>query len=249
MPWPNSRLDAAPPVVGEAEIRRNRVLSSFPEPHFTAWRRWLEPVAMGPGDVIHEAGDRLRYVYFPLNATVSLQNVLANGTGTQIGIVGREGVVGITAFLGGGLLGTRAMVQSAGLGARIDAELAKDEFNHGGPPVDILLRYANALMVQMSQTAVCNRYHSAEQQLCRWLLLSLDRVDGDELQTTQELIATALGVRRETIADAVQKLQRRGAIRHRRGHILVVDRAQIERTSCECYHVVRHRYDELLNPG
>ena len=233
MSWPTSRFDPGQPVLREGEARSNHILSALPEPYWTTWKRWLEPVAMRIGDVLHEAGDRLRYVYFPLNATVSLNNVLANGAGTQIGIVGREGVVGITAFLGGGPLGTRAVVQSPGQGVRLDAALAKDEFGRGGAPMEVLLRYTSALMAQMAQTAVCNRYHTAEQQVCRWLLHSLDRVDGHELQTTQ---------------DAAQKLRQSGAVKHGRGRMLVLDRGILERMTCECYAAVKQRYDEWLRP-
>jgi CRP-like cAMP-binding protein len=229
--------------------RRNRLLAALPEDAWLTWKPWLEPCTMAPGDVLHEPGDRLHYVYFPITSTVSIQNMLASGVGTQVAVVGFEGLVGVGAFLGGGSVNRHPVVQSAGAAVRIDADLARGEFERGGPAADVMLRYANALMTQMAQTAVCNRHHSPEQQLCRWLLLSLDRVEGNELVTTHELIASMLGVRRETVSGAIRKLQRRGFLRYSRGHIVVLDREGLERSVCECYEVVRQEYERLLVPS
>ena len=235
-----------PMALDTADARGNGLLAALPEPTWLAWRPWLEPVAMPLAAVLQEAGDRLRYLYFPITSTVSLQNLLASGAGAQIAVVGREGMVGVAAFLGGGSMHANAVVQTAGVGVRIDAAIAREEFDRGGPVVELVLHFANALMAQMAQTAVCNRHHGPQQQLCRWLLLSLDRVNGNELRTTHELIAAMLGVRRETVTDAAQKLQRMGLIQYRRGHIVVLDRPGLERRVCECYAAVSQEYERLL---
>jgi CRP-like cAMP-binding protein len=185
-------------------------------------------------------------VYFPTTAIVSLLYVLEDGASAEIALVGNEGVVGIALFMGGESTPSRAVVQSAGQGLRLNARTVKQEFELAGPVMHLLLRYTQALLTQMAQTAVCNRHHSLDQQLCRWLLLSLDRLQGTELAMTQELIANMLGVRREGVTEAALSLQKAGLIRYARGHITVIDRAGLERRTCECYEVVKTEYDRLL---
>ena len=198
------------------------------------------------GQVICESGSTLSHVYFPTTAIVSLLHVMANGASAEIAVVGYEGIVGISLFMGGGSTPSRAVVQSAGRGLRLKAEIMKEGFDRSGPVLHLLLRYTQALITQMAQTAVCNRHHSLDQQLCRWLLLSLDRLRGNELLMTQELIANMLGVRREGVTENALKLQQLGLIRYVRGHITVLDRAGLEARSCECYSVVKKEYDRLL---
>jgi CRP-like cAMP-binding protein len=199
------------------------------------------------GEVLYESGVTLSHVYFPTTAIVSLLYVMEDGASAEIAVVGNEGIVGVSLFMGGGSTPSRAVVQSAGLGLRLKARVLKDEFNRAGPVLHLLLRYTQALITQMAQTAVCNRHHSLDQQLCRWLLLSLDRLQGDELVMTQELIANMLGVRREGVTESALKLQTAGLIRYARGHITVVDRAGLELRTCECYAVVKKEYDRLLS--
>ena len=187
----------------------------------------------------------MSHVYFPTSAIVSLLYVMENGASAEIAVVGNEGIVGISLFMGGESTPSRAVVQSAGEGFRLEAQVIKAEFNRA-PVLHLLLRYTQALITQMSQTAVCNRHHSLDQQLCRWLLLSLDRLQGDDLVMTQELIANMLGVRREGVTEAALKLQAAGLIRYARGHICVLDRPGLERRTCECYAVVKKEYDRLL---
>jgi CRP-like cAMP-binding protein len=196
--------------------------------------------------VVYESGATLSHVYFPTTAIVSLLYVLQNGASAEIAVVGNEGVVGVALFMGGKSTPSRAVVQSAGHGLRLSAEFLEKEFNQSGPVLHLLLRYTQALITQMAQTAVCNRHHSLDQQLCRWLLLSLDRLRGDELNMTQELIANMLGVRREGVTEGAVKLQHAGLIRYARGHITVVDRTGLEKRTCECYAVVKREYDRLL---
>ena len=198
------------------------------------------------GQVMYEAGVTLKYVYFPTTAIVSLLGVMENGASAEIAVVGNEGIVGVSLFMGGDSTPSRGVVQSAGKGYRLAAQLMKNEFNKAGPVLHLLLRYTQALITQMSQTAVCNRHHSLDQQLCRWLLLSLDRLQGNELVMTQELIANMLGVRREGVTEGALKLQKAGLIRYVRGHITVLDRKGLERRSCECYAVVNREYVRLL---
>jgi CRP-like cAMP-binding protein len=198
------------------------------------------------GQVLYESGCTMSHVYFPTDAIVSLLYVMADGASAEIAVVGNEGVVGISLFMGGGSTPSRAVVQSAGQGWRLRAAAIRDEFNDSAPVMHLLLRYTQALITQMAQTAVCNRHHVLDQQLCRWLLLSLDRLGGDELRMTQELIANMLGVRREGVTEAALKLQRDGLIRYSRGHITVLDRAGLEARTCECYEVVRKEYARLL---
>ena len=213
------------------------------------WQRWeaqLESIALPLGQVLYESGGTLSHVYFPTDAIVSLLYVMENGASAEIAVVGNEGLVGVSLFMGGESTPSRAVVQSAGSGFRLRAQLVKDEFNRSGPVLHLLLRYTQALITQMAQTAVCNRHHSLDQQLCRWLLLSLDRLHDNELVMTQELIANMLGVRREGVTEAALKLAQDGLIRYARGHISVLDRPGLERRTCECYAVVKKEYDRLL---
>ncbi len=194
---------------------------------------------MSLGEVLYESGGKLKHVYFPTTSIVSMLYVMEDGASAEIAVVGNEGILGISLFMGGETTPSRAVIQSAGYGYRLRSQLLKDEFNRAGPVMRLLLRYTQALITQMSQTAVCNRHHSVEQQLCRWLLLSLDRLDNNNLHMTQELIANMLGVRREGVTEAAGKLQRRGLIDYSRGHITVLDRPGLESHCCECYQVVK----------
>jgi CRP-like cAMP-binding protein len=200
------------------------------------------------GDVVYEPGATLSRVYFPTTAIVSLLYVLENGASAGVAVVGHEGMVGVSSFIGGMSTLGRAVVQSSGQGFRLNAEILQDQFNHAGPVLHLLLRYTQALITQMGQTALCNRHHSMDQQFCRWLLLSLDRLRDDELVITQELIANMLGVRREGVSECARKLRRAGLIRYARGRISVLDRAGLEKRTCECYAVVKKEYDRLLPP-
>ncbi len=206
----------------------------------------LELVPMPLGEVYYEAGGRLPHVYFPTTSIVSVHYVMENGASAEIAGVGNEGILGISLFMGGNTTPNRASVRAAGFGYKLKAQLLMDEFNRGGPFQRLLLRYTQALMTQAAQTAVCNRHHSLEQQLCRWLLLTLDRAPSNELIMTQELAANMLGVRREGITEAAGKLQHAGYISYRRGHINVLDRSGLEDHACECYDVVRREFDRLL---
>jgi len=206
----------------------------------------LERVEMPLGEVLYEAGDTLKYMYFPLTSIVSLLYVMENGASAEIAVVGNEGLVGVSLFMGGESTSSRAVVQSAGHGCRLKSTAMKSEFDRAGPVLHLLLRYTQALLTQMAQTAVCNRHHSLHQQLCRWLLLSLDRLDGNELVMTQELIANMLGVRREGVTEGALELQKEGLIQYARGHITVLDRTGLEKRTCECYAVVKREYDRLL---
>jgi CRP-like cAMP-binding protein len=226
--------------------RTNQLLAALPEAERHRWLPQLEAVAMPLGQVLYEPGIALSHVYFPTSAIVSLLYVMENGASAEIAVVGNEGIVGISLFMGGESTPGRAVVQSAGQGFRLRAQVVKDEFNRAGPVLHLLLRYIQALITQMAQTAVCNRHHTLDQQLCRWLLLSLDRLQRDELLMTQELIANMLGVRREGVTEAAARLQQNGLIRYARGHITVLDRAGLEKRTCECYAVVKKEYDRLL---
>ena len=206
----------------------------------------LGHVSFKLGEVVYESGGLMSYIYFPADAIVSLLYMMENGSSAEMGMVGREGLVGIALFMGGNTMPNRAVVQSAGGAFRLRAKVLQDEFARGGAFQRLLLRYTQALITQMSQTAVCNRLHEIEQQLCRWLLLSHDRLDSDELVMTQELIANMLGVRREGVTEAAGKLQAEGLIRYSRGRITVADRRQLEARVCECYGVVKKEYDRLL---
>lgn len=222
------------------------LLAALPSEEWGRLAPRLELVNLPLGAVLYESGMSMSHVYFPTTAIVSLLYVLENGASAEIAVVGREGVVGIALFMGGGTTPSRAVVQSAGHGYRLRAQLIQDEFNQAGPVMHLLLRYTQALITQMAQTAVCNRHHSLDQQLCRWLLLSLDCLHTNELVMTQELIANMLGVRREGVTEAALKLQRLGLIRYARGHITVLDRPALEQRVCECYDVVKREYDRLL---
>lgn len=228
-PSQNQLLEALPPVV------RERLY-----PH-------LQLVTLPLGHVLYESGDPLLHVYFPIDSIVSLLYVMENGASAEISVVGNEGLIGIALFMGGETTPSRAIVQSAGYAYRLIARRLKDEFNRHGELQFLLLRYTQALITQMAQTAVCNRHHSVDQQLCRWLLLSLDRLPSNQLVMTQELIANMLGVRREGVTDAAGKLQKLGVIQYARGQITVLDRPQLERLSCECYAVVKKESDRLLH--
>jgi CRP-like cAMP-binding protein len=224
----------------------NHLLAALPDAERQRWLPQLEHVEMPLGRVLYESGGTLSHVYFPTTSIVSLLYVMENGASAEIAVVGNEGIVGISLFMGGESTSSRAVVQSAGLGFRLNAQTMKDEFDRAGNVLHLLLRYTQALITQMAQTAVCNRHHSLDQQLCRWLLLSLDRLQGNELVMTQELIANMLGVRREGVTEGALKLQQAGLIRYARGHISVLDRPGLEKRSCECYSVVKREYDRLL---
>jgi CRP-like cAMP-binding protein len=232
-------------VPSSASIK-NHLLGGLPHAELQRWLPRLEPIDLSLGEVLYESGGRLTHVYFPTTAIVSLLYVMENGASAEIAVVGNEGIVGISLFMGGESTTSRAVVQSAGKGFRLQAQLMKQEFNRAGPVLHALLRYTQALITQMSQTAVCNRHHSLDQQLCRWLLLSLDRLEGNQMVMTQELIANMLGVRREGVTEAAVKLQHAGLIQYARGHITVLDRPALEKRSCECYAVVKREYDRLL---
>ena len=232
-------------MVSTKNAKQNQLLAAMPE---AEWKRWLpdmEAIDMPLGQVLYEPGSTLSHVYFPTTAIISMLYVLENGASAEIAVVGNEGMVGISLFMGGDSTPSRAVVQSAGNGFRLPAQAMKDEFNRGGAVLHLLLRYTQALITQMAQTAVCNRHHSLDQQLCRWLLLSLDRLEGSELVMTQELISNMLGVRREGVTEAALHLQSAGLIKYSRGRISVLDRPGIEKRSCECYGVVKKEYDRL----
>ena len=230
----------------KADPKGNRLLAVLPEENYQALLPFLEPVALPLGMVVYESGGVQGYVYFPTSGIVSLLYVLADGASAEIAVTGCEGLVGIALFMGGETTPSRAVVQSAGHGFRLKAAELKKQFENGGALQHVLLRYTQALITQMTQTAVCNRHHAVDQQLCRWLLLSLDRLSGSELVMTQELIANMLGVRREGVTEAAGKLQAEGLIRYSRGRISVIDRPQLEARVCECYAVVKKEYDRLF---
>ena len=227
-------------------LRENNLLASLPEGVQRRWLKYLERVQLPLGEVVYEAGSTLSHVYFPTTAIVSILYVMENGASGEIAVVGNEGIVGISLFMGGESTPSRGVVQSAGMGLRLKADVLKREFEQSPPVLHLLLRYTQALITQMAQTAVCNRHHSLDQQLCLWLLLSLDRLQGDELIMTQELISNMLGVRREGVTECAIKLQNAGLIRYARGRIAVLDRAAVEKRSCECYAAVKKEYDRLL---
>src|SRR5687768_10332232 len=228
LPQQNSILDALPAA------ERDRLF-----PH-------LKLVTMPLGMVLYESGDALRHIYFPTDSIVSLLYMLEDGASAEIAVVGNEGAIGVALFMGGETTPSRAIVQSAGSAYRLTGTRLKQEFNRHGEMLHVLLRYTQSLITQMAQTAVCNRHHSVDQQLCRWLLLSLDRLSTNQLKMTQELIANMLGVRREGVTEAAGKLQDAGLIRYRRGRITVLDRPALEARTCECYQVVKTEFDRLL---
>jgi len=225
---------------------QNYLLAALPTAEFERIAPHLELVAMPLGEVLYESGGQLQHAYFPTTAIVSLHYVLENGASSEIAGVGNEGVLGISLFMGGNTTPSRAIVQTGGYGYQLKARLLMEEFNRAGLMMHLMLRYTQALITQISQTAVCNRHHSVEQQLCRWLLLTIDRLPSNELTMTQELIASMLGVRREGITEAAGHLQQTGYIRYRRGHITVLDRSGLESRVCECYAVVKNEFDRLL---
>lgn len=226
--------------------KQNHLLAALPE---IDWRRWLphlELVKLPLGHVLYESADTLGHVYFPTNAIVSLLYVMQSGESAEIAVVGCEGVVGISLFMGGDSTSSRAVVQNAGHGFRMKAHVIKEEFNNAAPVLHLLLRYTQALITQMTQTAACNRHHSLPQQLCRWLLLSLDRLQADNLVMTQQLVANMLGVALDGVSEGALELQKAGMIRFTHGRITVLDRAALEKHTCECYAVVKKEYDRLL---
>jgi len=227
-------------------LNRNHLLAALPAADFELLLPHLELVPMPLGQMLFEPGSQMRHAYFPTTSIVSLHYVTESGASAETAGVGNEGVVGVSLFMGGDTTSSSAVVQTAGQAWRLDRHTLKDEFNRGGALQRLLLRYTQALMTQMAQTAVCNRHHTVEQQLCRWLLLTLDRLPDRELVMTQELVASMLGVRRESVTDAAGHLQTAGYIRYRRGHIGVLDRAGLERSVCECYGVVKKELDRLL---
>jgi len=225
---------------------QNQLLAALPAADYERLLPHLEPVPLDLGWAVYEAGGQQGYVYFPTTSIVSLLYVMQDGSSAEIAVVGNEGMVGIALFMGGETTPSRAVVQSAGHGYRLRASVLKSEFAQGGDLQHLLLRYTQALITQMAQTAVCNRHHSVEQQLCRWLLLSIDRLSSNELTMTQELIANMLGVRREGVTEAAGRLQAAGLIHYSRGKISVLDRPKLEARVCECYAVVKREYDRLL---
>jgi CRP-like cAMP-binding protein len=231
------------------DSKRNYLLAALQPAERERLVPHLERVQLSLGAVLYEPGVMLRHVYFPADSIVSLLYVMADGASAEIAVVGNDGVIGISLFLGGETTPSRAVVQSAGVAYRLPGELLKQEFTRGGAMQHLLLRYTQALLTQMAQTAVCNRHHSLDQQLCRWLLLSLDRLPSNELIMTQELIANMLGVRREGVTEAAKKMQAAHLISYSRGRIVVLDRSGIEARTCECYSVVKRETDRLLPPG
>ncbi len=235
------------PVTAAPDPSQNYLLAALPAVEFEPLAKRLELVPMRLGTVLYEPGGQLQHAYFPTTAIVSLHYVMESGAAAETAGVGREGVVGISLFMGGDTTPSSAVVQTAGHAYRLERHFLLQEFNRAGLMQRLLLRYTQALMTQVAQTAACNRHHSVEQRLCRYLLLTLDRVSGLDLVMTQELIANMLGVRREGITEAAGNLQRAGAIRYRRGHIAVLDRSSLEARSCECYGVVKEEVDRLLS--
>ena len=226
---------------------QNHLLAALLDTEFDRLSPHLELIPMLLGDVLYESGGKLSHVYFPTTSIISLHYLLENGGSSEMAGVGNEGILGVSLFMGGNTTPSRAIVQTGGHAYRLPAHVLMEEFNRAGPVMRLLLRYTQALLTQMAQTAVCNRHHSVEQQLCRWLLLTLDRLHGTDLTMTQELIANMLGVRREGVTEAAGRLQNYGYISYRRGHITVLDRAGLERDVCECYGVVKKEFARLLS--
>lgn len=224
----------------------NLILKTLPTVEYQRLLPHLERIELPLGEVIYESGGELRHVYFPITCIVSLLYVMENGASAEIAVIGNDGMVGVALFMGGDSMPNRAVVQSAGYAYRLRAHLMMQEFNQFGPMMQILLRYTQALITQMAQTAVCNRHHTVDQQLCRWLLLSLDRLPSNQLNMTQELIANMLGVRREGVTEAARKLQQAGLIHYSRGHITILDRSGLEARVCECYQVVKTESGRLF---
>jgi CRP-like cAMP-binding protein len=226
--------------------RQNWLLAALADAEWERVSPHLQPVTMRLGDVLFDSGGKPSHVYFPTTAIVSLLYVMENGASAEIAVVGNEGLVGISLFMGGQSTSSQAVVQATGDGFRLPASVLMQEFNRGGAVLHLLLRYTQALITQMAQTSVCNRHHALDQQLCRWLLLTLDRLHASEVVMTQELLSNILGVRRASISDAAGRLQKDRLIRYERGHISVLDRPALERRACECYAVVKKEYDRLL---
>lgn len=235
-------------MLGTQQPEENHILAALPAAEGERLFPHMERVEMPLGAVLYESGDTLRHVYFPIDCIVSLLYVLEDGTSAEIAVVGNEGALGVALFMGGETTPSRAIVQSAGFAYRLTGKRIKEEFSRHGQMLHVLLRYTQSLITQMAQTAVCNRHHSVHQQLCRWLLLSLDRLPSNKLTMTQELIANMLGVRREGVTEAAGKLQKLGVISYSRGEITVLDRSKLEQLSCECYAVVKTETDRLLAP-
>src|SRR5687767_9780549 len=229
------------------EPRQNHILEALPQLERERLFPHLKLTPMPLGMVLYESGAALRHIYFPTNSIVSLLYVMQDGASAEIAVVGNEGAIGVSLFMGGETTPSRAIVQSAGFAYRLTGKRLKQEFSRHGEMLHVLLRYTQSLITQMAQTAVCNRHHSVDQQLCRWLLLSLDRLASNQLKMTQELIANMLGVRREGVTEAAGKLQKQGVVRYSRGKITVLDRAKLEQLSCECYAVVKQETDRLLS--
>jgi CRP-like cAMP-binding protein len=229
------------------ESHQNRLLAALPAADFERLAGHLERVTLRLGDMLYEPGEQLQHAYFPISCIVSLHYVMETGASASVAGVGQEGVLGISLFMGGETTPSSAVVQTAGVAYRLERRRLKQEFERSGAMQRLLLRYTQALMTQMTQTAVCNRHHSVEQQLCRWLLVTLDRIPSGQIVMTQELVASMLGVRREGITEAAGRLQEAGFIRNRRGHIAVLGRAGLETRSCECYGVVRKEFARLLS--
>ncbi|XXG30154.1 MAG: Crp/Fnr family transcriptional regulator [Ferrovum myxofaciens] len=226
--------------------RQNHLLAALPEEDYAYFSPFLEGVQMPLGEVLYESRMQMRHVYFPVDSIVSLLYVMEDGSSAEIAVVGNEGIVGVSLFMGGETTPSRAVVQSAGNAYRLKGQFLKNEFFRAGPMQHLLLRYTQALLTQMAQTAVCNRHHTLDQQFCRWLLLSLDRLPSNELIMTQELIAAMLGVRREGVTEAAGNVQKAGLIKYSRGHITILDRVGLEKRVCECYAVVKKEFDRLL---
>lgn len=226
---------------------QNHLLEALPSDVRTRLKPYMRSIKLVLGDVLYEAGTTMHHVVFPVDAIVSLLYVMENGSSAEISVVGNEGLVGIALFMGGESTSSRAIVQSAGWGYQLPAKIVKDEFHRHSEMMILFLRYTQSLITQMSQTAVCNRHHNINQQLCRWLLLSMDRLSGEKLIMTQELIANMLGVRREGVTEAAGKLQAQGVISYHRGTITVLDRPKLEQLSCECYQTVKTESDRLLH--
>ncbi len=230
----------------KAQAKANQLLAALPQAEWSRWLPHLEAVDMPLGQVLYEAGTTLSHVYFPTTAVVSLLYVMHNGDSAEIALVGNDGLVGVSLFMGGGSTPSRALVQNAGKGFRVKAELVQREFERSKQVLHLFLRYAQALITQMTQSAACNKHHTLNQQLCRWLLLTLDRREGNELTMTKQLIANMLGTDGETMREGARKLQRAGLINYAKGTIRVIDRKGVEKQSCECYAVVRDEYNRLL---
>ena len=244
---PHSKKRRTQADVAPLDPANNRLLAALPPSEWPRWEPHIESVEMPLGAVLYEAGNPMGHVYFPATAIVSLLYIMQDGASAEIAVIGNEGLVGISQFMGGGSTPSRAVVQIAGYGFRVSAGVMRREFDQSLPVVHLLLRYTQALIAQVSQTAVCNRHHTIDQQLCRWLLMSQDRLHDDEVRMTQDLIANMLGVRREGVTESARRLQEAGLIRYSRGRITLLDRKGLERRTCECYSVVTKEYDRLLS--